>query len=105
MWTLDEGLVVARSLEPVAVAFGYHVALGGGVLLRGASEKDLDVMLYPHGGDKIVLNTLGFHNTLNAMFKDFSTASKYGPDHTVYRGYCRDTGKRVDFFFLRRSAE
>lgn len=47
-WTIEEGILIARSLEPVAIKFGYHVALGGGVLVKGFSLKDLDIFFYVH---------------------------------------------------------
>lgn len=46
-WTLEEGLQVTRYLERLFKPFGFHVALGGGVMLRGRSSKDLDVIVYP----------------------------------------------------------
>lgn len=47
-WTLEEGLVVVRELEAQCSRYGWHFALGGGVLLRGQSDHDLDVIVYPH---------------------------------------------------------
>lgn len=47
-WTLETAAPVARMVEGVALDFGYHVALGGGVLYRGESEKDLDIFVYLH---------------------------------------------------------
>jgi hypothetical protein len=47
LWTLTEGIEVCRELE-AALAPDYHVALGGGVLHKGESNKDLDVLIYPH---------------------------------------------------------
>lgn len=47
MWTLDEGLVLVRELQPDTRQFGYHLALGGGVLNNAMSCKDLDLYLLP----------------------------------------------------------
>lgn len=47
-WTLEEGVDLVRSLEPALSAVGYHVALAGGVFLRGSSDHDLDVVVFPH---------------------------------------------------------
>jgi hypothetical protein len=47
-WTLIEALDFIRRLEPFVEPAGYHVGLLGSVLLKGDSEKDLDVLLYPH---------------------------------------------------------
>ena len=45
-WTMQEGIGLARVLEPIAIANGYHVALGGSVLHQGVSDKDCDFIIY-----------------------------------------------------------
>lgn len=47
-WTLESGLEVARELEALLAPIGMHVAIGGGVMLRGEYGKDLDLILFPH---------------------------------------------------------
>lgn len=47
MWTLEAGLALVRTLEK-ALAPNYHAALGGGVLHRGESNHDLDIIILPH---------------------------------------------------------
>jgi hypothetical protein len=47
MWSLRSGLATVRKLEG-HLAPHYHVALAGGVVLRGKSDHDLDVIVYPH---------------------------------------------------------
>lgn len=42
-WTLDDALKLIRALQPESRRFGYHLCLGGGVLNKGESEKDLDL--------------------------------------------------------------
>ena len=47
-WTLEDGLACVRALEcQLSAALGVHFALAGGVMLRGESEHDLDVVVYP----------------------------------------------------------
>ncbi len=46
-WELDEALAFLRRLERHMKPRGFHVALTGGVLRKGRSKKDLDVVLYP----------------------------------------------------------
>lgn len=48
IWTIQEGIGLARIIEPIAIANGFHVALGGSVLQQGTAEKDLDLFLYVH---------------------------------------------------------
>lgn len=47
-WTLEQGLVLCRQLEPLMAEVGWHVALTGSVLYAGKSAKDLDILLMPH---------------------------------------------------------
>ncbi len=42
-WTLEEALILVRALQPTAWQYGYHLCLGGGVLNKGVSSKDLDL--------------------------------------------------------------
>ena len=49
-WTLEEALPLIRGLQPETRRFGYHLCLGGGVLNRGSSEKDLDLYFLSMGG-------------------------------------------------------
>lgn len=50
MWTLNNALVMVRSFQFKALQLGYHLALGGGVLNKGQSDKDLDIMVLPLDG-------------------------------------------------------
>jgi len=43
MWTLVEGCDVIRNIQEAVKPYGYHAALGGGVLNNGCSDKDLDI--------------------------------------------------------------
>jgi hypothetical protein len=47
MWTLDNGLALVRAIQPKIRQFNYHVAIGGGVVNRGFSTKDLDLYFLP----------------------------------------------------------
>lgn len=46
-WTLDDGIAFARQLEIELGARFWHCAIGGSVLHKGASDKDLDVVCFP----------------------------------------------------------
>ena len=52
-WTLEEGLRLVRALQPSTRQYGYHLALGGGVLNKGESEKDLDLYFLPLNNPKV----------------------------------------------------
>jgi len=47
VWNLEDGLRLCRALQPETRKFGYHLALGGGVLNQGVSYKDIDLYLLP----------------------------------------------------------
>lgn len=47
MWSMDAALAFIRELQPALHSRLYHVAMGGGVLNKGFSEKDLDLYLFP----------------------------------------------------------
>jgi hypothetical protein len=46
-WTLENSVELIRILQPLAHQHGYHLALAGGILNKGYSEKDLDVVALP----------------------------------------------------------
>lgn len=46
-WTLKEGLELIRALQGDCRPFGYHLCLGGGVLNKGESKKDIDLFFLP----------------------------------------------------------
>lgn len=109
-WNLQEALTLARLIEPIVVQFGYHTALGGGVLLRGESEKDVDIILYERTKDtkpappKEVLAGLvaiGFSEKFH-LCKHGASAAEIGEYKKVFVGTF--FGKRVDLFFLRNAA-
>lgn len=50
MWTLDEAHALVSEIQERVRACHYHVMLGGGVLWRGWSVKDLDLFFSPLNG-------------------------------------------------------
>lgn len=58
LWTLDQAISLVRQMEAAFVPVGWHCALAGGVLHRGSSEHDLDVIAYPHCKPDADLTTL-----------------------------------------------
>ena len=47
MWTLEQGVELAREIEAALIPAGWHAALAGSVLHRGTSAHDLDIIVYP----------------------------------------------------------
>ena len=106
LWTLAEGLDVVRQLQPVTWEFGYHLALGGGVVNRGSSTKDLDLYFLPlDNGDEYNPDYDGLKRWLDTLYGE--GASITNPDYpptpgSVYR-YKREyaaNGKRIDVFII-----
>lgn len=98
MWTLEEAVELVRSLEPAAIKHGYHLALGGSVLMAGQSDKDLDLFLYPHKTTEsdypeAVITKMGIC-VIGARPHEV-----YGDDKLVFE--CRIRVKRVDVFCLQ----
>lgn len=52
-WKIEEGLKLIRALQGRTKDFGYHIALGGGVLNTGVSDKDLDLYFLPFNNDNV----------------------------------------------------
>lgn len=48
MWRWSTALRFVRRMQRTLEPLGYHVALAGGVLMRGHSRKDLDLVIIPH---------------------------------------------------------
>jgi len=46
-WTINSALAFIRELQPRAMEAGWCILLGGGVLNRGESKNDLDLLAYP----------------------------------------------------------
>jgi hypothetical protein len=100
-WKLEEALDFCRSLNEFVAPFGFGVGLTGGVLAKGSSQKDLDLIIFP------------FKKKSANWFKLIWELTNFGlvyvrlPNHN--KGYEDDgkkvqvweyQGKRIDLFFL-----
>lgn len=106
MWTREEAFWVIERLEPIMAEMGAHVALGGSVLYRGSSTKDLDIIVYPHNADKFnTWETYPLKQKLAEFFKSGGTFNDCTGVSQIRDGkevawLKTPKGKRVDFFFL-----
>jgi len=57
-WTIEDAIQFCRALEDAIAPVGFHVGLRGGVLLRGKSDRDLDLVIYPHDSSDVHLDRL-----------------------------------------------
>lgn len=47
VWTLDDGVEFIRTIRIPFLQAGYGVGLGGSLVYRGSSNKDLDLLVFP----------------------------------------------------------
>ena len=96
-WDLIDGIALARRLELLAIPMNCHIALGGGVLQRGYSKKDLDIFVYPRKASKKTLLPAEILRVFEAT--DIKQVNYHFDDgKTVFS--CKIDGRRVDFFFV-----
>ena len=105
MWTRDQAFYVIERLEPIMAVLGAHVALGGSVVYRGQSCKDLDIIIYPHNKqEQEVWDTYPLKEALNKFFSGSNMNDCKGfsqvRDGKQVSWLKTPKGKRVDFFFL-----
>lgn len=92
-WTWKLARPVMECLERVAIGYGAHVGMTGGVLYHKGPRKDLDVVVYRHGGRQLPLDRTGFIAHLAAC--DAWTLVK--TEGRVVKALC--DGRQVDFLF------
>lgn len=81
---------------------GYHIALGGSVLHKGFSTKDVDIFIYPHSNSSKgrkkqstifkLLEGIGYKKVRKFVFHKYDKKIVY---HMEYKN------KRVDIFFVK----
>lgn len=64
MWDLHDALKIIRETQETAKGFGFHISLAGGVLNKGFSENDLDLLFIPLSGHDIVKDYRGLEQSL-----------------------------------------
>jgi hypothetical protein len=78
-WRISDGLALIRAAQPYAHSLHYHLCLGGGVLNKGWSHKDLDIFALPFRGDAAFNNRpledrimirMGHHRQLLEFLQD-----------------------------------
>ncbi len=110
-WTLENALYLIREIQPNIKKCSYHVCLGGGVLNKGKSDKDLDLYFSPFS-DTATANSSGLLEFLTMVLGDRHSLG--GPSvqpQDEFKAYPAQTrtfphgrftywpdGKRVDVF-------
>lgn len=101
MWNLVEALELIREIQSKIRELDYHILLGGGVLNKGTSEKDLDLFFIPLNGydgqheDLIIFlfNRFGYLEPIRDS-PDYGPEDKYHFRNALMKKY----EKRIDFF-------
>lgn len=103
MWELAESIILLRALREVTGSYyGWYPALGGGVLIKGYSDHDLDVVFTPHYG--AILENL--HAALRKfgwkLVRDAETVRNHWkePDQKHVEEWATATGRRVDVIVM-----
>lgn len=103
-WDLEQGITVARRIEEALIPLGYHCALGGSVLHKGSSDKDLDIFIYPHNAEVVLPE--GDILTVIANHIGGLAYGRCNPEYVerdakeVWWSYAANN-YRIDFFFLK----
>jgi hypothetical protein len=97
-WTHEASLQFIRDAGPVFDALSVCPALAGGVLLRGSSNKDLDIQLIPRK-DTIVRVDDKFIETLASRLNlKFEKSRQWSPCVMLLKFTRPSTGHEIDFF-------
>lgn len=99
-WTTEQAIKLAEKTEAILEPHGYHVALTGGCLYKGGSDKDCDFIIYPHKSSNLKTVRFLCNRLKLSGFSDFSRRDhiRYGDEKTVFK--CNWGQKRVDFIFV-----
>lgn len=99
-WTLDDALALVREIQPRLHAKKWHVALGGGVLNRGESGKDIDLYVLPFSDIETTEDVMPLLFTLWGAGDEIG----YGESgiYAAKKKYTTVDGRRIDAFVVRR---
>lgn len=103
-WSLDEAIALIRTVQPFARHAGYHIGLAGGVLNKGVSKNDLDIIVMPMNPSIRSLKGLWRAFELAGVRHISELMSPYDDTHDsrdLYRGFHND--RTIDFFVYERS--
>ncbi len=98
-YTLIQLIKLAREIEPLIIPLGFHCSIGGSCLHKGSSEKDFDIMLYPHQEDARDFTPVLVE--IQKHFEDSECLLKPGSYHVFILK--TSEGVRIDFMLLTKS--
>jgi hypothetical protein len=98
-WTLETALQFIREAGPTFDAIQACPALAGGVLLRGSSEKDLDIQVIPRKDTKLIVNADLIAILEIRLALRFERSRQWSPCVMLLKFSRPSTGHEIDFFF------
>ncbi len=101
MWTLEQGLELIRSIEPKLREIDWYSGLTGGVLYKGESSKDLDIIVSPLSYSKKTMQDVRQVLLTNGlkMKVEMGLVMEYHGNKNRVEVYTY-VDKRVDVFFM-----
>jgi hypothetical protein len=102
----QQAIDICNEIEAKLAPIGYHCGLTGSTLYRGYSEKDIDIIIYPHQVSselpmQVVLDAIGAQTDMYPSTSNYEP-SKIVPSTTDKLVVVSDyNGIRIDFFFLK----
>lgn len=104
MWTYAEGQAEVLRVQMAVRAFGYHVAMGGGVLNKGQSSKDLDLYFLPLDNGTQTPNANDLRSFLETRWGQSTPINDpaYGlsPHYRLKLKFMPTALKRIDVFVI-----
>lgn len=106
-WTWKNALAFVRHLETDLRVVGWHCTITGGVLHKGSSSHDLDVIVYPHKpttNRELARKVLRKHGC--SLFRSIEQVRRHwrsiGSNDTKYVEVWTDLQeRRIDIFWLK----
>ena len=108
-WSLEEALSLIRRISPGLKVAGFYVGLTGSVLTVGASQHDLDLIVYPAQSTvttdfslaRYILISEGWEVYIPAERVQYHWRKKGNNDTKEVEVWLTGDNRRVDVFFLR----
>lgn len=104
LWSLADAIRLCRRLEEKLAEREWHCSLAGSVLYRGWSDKDLDIIIYPHHDKGChesnvveVLENVGITGLRDYLSE--AQRARYPDSKQIWIGNYET--KRIDFFLMK----
>lgn len=91
MWDFEKALKLIRETQETAKSYGYHIALGGGVLNKGYSNKDLDLYFLP---------LVGIDENFDGLMLALNIGWGYGEEFGYKESFDKPTPYRMSLRFI-----